>query len=185
MPNLRHLLRRSCLILGLMLWPHLVSAQEIAPLPPPAHSAEVADLSWGVFCALQAMDRQPAPGTLSGWMHVPRDAVAFHWPDTRILPAELGLAFGVRAQLVPGRIIPDAEIRVFRPGRSTTEIWHSTLTDSDQGLAFFRFDTADEQISGIWTFEAWAEGTRLYQVVFEVVPAGSLAKISGACGAVS
>ena len=46
---------------------------------PPAPGPLVATLKVGVFCALQAMDQRPAPGTISGWIHVPEGKIDFHW----------------------------------------------------------------------------------------------------------
>jgi hypothetical protein len=144
----------------------------------------VATLKVGVFCALQAMDQRPAPGTLSGWIHVPDGLIDFHWPDRQVVPAVLGLAFGVKSQMVPG-VFASGEMRVYRPGRATPETWDSTFSDTGEQFGFFRFDREDELIPGIWRFEAWEGATRLYSVEFEVVPAAALPDIAQACGATS
>ena len=153
------------------------------PAPPQADPL-VASLRVGVFCALQAMDQRPAPGTLSGWIHVPDGVIDFHWPDARVVPAAIGLAFGVKSQMVPG-VFAQGEMRVYRPGRSTPETWESTFSDTGEQFGFFRFDRDDEQIPGIWRFEAWEADTQLYSVEFEVVPAAALPEIAQACGATS
>jgi hypothetical protein len=145
----------------------------------------VASLEVGVFCALQAMDQRPAPGTLSGWVHVPQGPIDFHWPDRQVVPASLGLAFGVKAQLVPGAFIPYAEMRVFRPDSPVPEVWDSAFSDIGGGINFFRFDHDHELLPGPWRFEAWYGPTRLYSVTFEVVPAAALPEIAQACGATS
>ncbi|NHB76171.1 DUF3859 domain-containing protein [Rhodobacter calidifons] len=151
---------------------------------PPQVAPEVASLTAGVFCALHAMDQRPAPGTLSGWIHVPDGPIDFHWPDTRIVPAQIGLAFGVRSRLQPG-IFRDGEMRVFRPGSTTPETWESGFSDTGEQIAFFRFDREDELLPGLWRFEAWADGERLYAIAFEVVPAAALPDMAQACGAIS
>ena len=87
------------------------------PAPPQA-SAEVASLKVGVFCALQAMDQRPAPGTLSGWIHVPEGPIDFHWPDPPTVPAVICLAFRVKSQMVPG-VFTTGAMRVFPPGAAT------------------------------------------------------------------
>lgn len=152
---------------------------------PPQSAPLVARLEVGVFCALLAMDQRPAPGTLSGWVHVADGTIDFHWPDRQVVPAALGLAFGVKAELVPGAFVAYAEMRVWRPGSDQPEIWDSTFSDAEGGVNFFRFDHDHELIPGIWRFEAWDAGSRLYAVEFEVVPAAALPQIALACGATS
>lgn len=161
-------------------------AEPDLPQPaPPQPGPLVAEIEVGVFCALQAMDRAPAPGTLSGWIHVPRDQISFHWPDRQVVPAALGLAFGVKARMQPGVVIATGEMRVFRPDSAVPEVWPSGFNDLDGSLAFFRFDHAHEMVAGPWRFEAWDGDRLLYSVAFEVVPAAALPRIAQACGATS
>jgi Domain of unknown function (DUF3859) len=163
----------------------LLTLPALAKPAPPVADAAVASLSVGVFCALQTMDKLPAPGTLSGWIHVPDGEISFHWPDRQVVPATLGIAFGVKARLNPGVAAPFAEMRVYRPGLATPEIWATSMGDLGDSVAFFRFDTPEELAPGIWRFEAWDGATELYQVEFEVVPAAALPDIAEACGALS
>jgi len=151
---------------------------------PPVIDPSVAALQLGVFCALQEMNQRPAPGTLSGWIHVPEGEIDFHWPDRQIVPAQIGLAFGVKSRMTPG-VFASGEMRVYRPGRTTPETWDSTFTDLSDQFGFFRFDREDELIPGTWRFEAWAGETRLYAVEFEVAPTAALPRIAQACGAIS
>ena len=153
------------------------------PAPPQANPL-VASLKVGVFCALQAMDQRPAPGTLSGWIHVPDGPIDFHWPDRQIVPARIGLAFGVKSRLAPGLFL-SGEMRVYRPGATTPEAWESSFTDISDQIGFFRFDREDELVTGTWRFEAWSGAEQLYSVEFEVVPAAALPEIAQACGAIS
>ena len=153
------------------------------PAPPQA-GPEVATLTVGVFCVLQAMDQRPAPGTRSGWIHVPEGEIDFHWPGRQIVPARIGLAFGVKSRLAPGLFL-SGEMRVYRPGATAPETWESTFTDLSDQFGFFRFDREDELIPGPWRFEAWAGEQRLYTVEFEVVPAEAVPDVAQACGAIS
>jgi Domain of unknown function (DUF3859) len=163
----------------------LMVAQPLRAEPaPPQAAPDVAFLKVGIFCALQAMDQRPAPGTLSGWIHVPDGVIDFHWPDAQVVPAAIGLAFGVKSQMVPG-VFASGEMRLYRPGSSTPETWDSTFSDTGEQFGFFRFDREDELIPGLWRFEAWEGGTRLYSAEFEVVPAAALPEIAQACGATS
>jgi hypothetical protein len=152
---------------------------------PPEGGPLVAALQVGVFCALQAMDQRPAPGTLSGWIHVPDHELDFHWPGRQIVPATLGIAFGVKSRLVPGQFSAYGETRVYRPGAAQPEVWDSAFSDLGDQLSFFRFDRADELIPGLWRFEGWDGETQLYSAEFEVVPEAALPEIAQACGATS
>ena len=156
----------------------------LADPAPPEAGPLVAELHVGVFCALQAMDQRPAPGTLSGWIHVPEGEIDFHWPDRQVVPAAIGLAFGVKSRMVPG-VFLSGQMRVYRPGSTMPEVWDSTFADLGDQFGFFRFDREDELIPGIWRFEAWQGETRLYAVEFEIVPAAALPEIAQACGAIS
>jgi len=170
---------------ALGLWTALLAGTAFAEPAPPMSDPMVASLQIGVFCALQTMDQMPAPGTLSGWIHVVDHDVAFHWPGRQVVPAALGIAFGVKAQLATGKDAPFAQMRVYKPDLAIPEIWDTGFTDLAPSLAFFRFDAPAEMSPGIWRFEAWAGDTQLYTVEFEVVPAESLPEIAQACDAVS
>lgn len=164
----------------------LLACPALAAPAEPQASAQVARLEVGVFCALQAMDRMPAPGTTSGWIHVPTSEITFHWQDRQVVPAAIGLAFGIRVQGAPGFATSDgAEARVTRPGRTTPDVWASGISDAGGTLSFFRFDTEEELLPGLWIFEGWDGETLLYHVEFEVVPAAALPEIVNACGATS
>lgn len=173
----------------------LSAALALAPLPlvagpgaepvKPSAAPEIAQIEWGVFCALQAMDRAPAPGTASGWIHVPKGEVAFHWPSRQIVPAALGLAFGVKVTGMKGWESAVGEVRVYRPGHSAPESWASDVSALGATLAFFRFDTPAELVTGTWVIEGWDRDMRLYRVEFEVVPAAAVPEIAQACGATS
>jgi hypothetical protein len=173
-------MRRRVIALALIL-----AAPALSEPQPPTAGPLIARLEVGVFCALQAMNQRPAPGTLSGWIHVPDGEVTFHWPDRQVVPAALGLAFGVRAELVPGAFVAHGEMRVYRPGSDQPEIWDSAFGDMGGSVNFFRFDHDHELIPGPWRFEAWEGAVQLFTAEFEVVPAAALPEIVGACGATS
>ncbi|MBP9049143.1 MAG: DUF3859 domain-containing protein [Tabrizicola sp.] len=162
----------------------LTAGAALADPASPAPGPLVATLKLGVFCALQAMDQRPAPGTLSGWIHVPDGMIDFHWPDRQVVPAAIGLAFGVKSQMRPG-VFLQGEMRVYRPGSTTPETWDSSFSDTGEQFGFFRFDRAEELIPGLWRFEAWEGETQIYAAEFEVVPAAALPDIVQACNAIS
>lgn len=165
----------------LLLTPFAALAKPATPVWVPP----IAEISFGIFCAIQTVGEAPAPLTRSGVIHTVAEDPAFHWPGQRSVPASLGLAFGVKSRTTPGITLPFAEMRVFRPGEPSPDIWTSAISDTDPSFAFFRFDTAEELIPGIWTFEAWDAGKRLFRVEFEVLPADQAIGIAAACGGTS
>lgn len=167
-------------LLALLLLVDPIQAEPRAPEGSP----RLATLEFGAFCAEADMRKAPAPGTLSGWLNVPDGEIAFHWPDRRVVPAAVGLAFGVRARLESGAA-PFAEIRVYRPGRDMPETWGSGFGSLGETVSFFSFDRQEELIPGLWRLEAWDAGERLYSVEFEIVPAATLPEMTSACGAIS
>lgn len=178
---------RAPLLSGLLSLSALSPALAGAGAEPvlPAAVPQIARLEVGVFCAWQQMDRAPAPDTANGWIHVPVDEVTFQWPDRQVVPAVIGMGFGLRATAAPGFETAAGEVRVYRPGRSTPETWASDVSDFGPTLAFFRFDTKDELIPGRWVFEGWDRDQLLYRAEFEVVLPSALPGMAGACDATS
>jgi hypothetical protein len=168
-----------------LLMPRPALAGPGAEPAPPAKIDAIAALELGVFCAYQSMDRAPAPGTATGWIHVPREDVAFHWPEVQVVPATLGIAFGVKATGARGWATAVGEARVYRPGSKVPEMWASDISEHGGTIAFFRFDRPDELITGTWAIEGWDRGQMLYRVEFRVVPPGAAPGIAGACDATS
>lgn len=167
-----------------LLWAAFATPLIAEPAPPVA-SHRIAVLELGIFCVPESMGEAIAPGTISGRIHVPRDEITFHWPGHQTVPAQLGLAFGVRVQLGSGEMVPYGQVRVYRPGRAQPETWGSSFSSLGPTVSFFSFDREEELIPGPWRFEAWDAEERLYAVEFEIVPAATLPEITTACGAVS
>jgi hypothetical protein len=159
---------------------YAASADPAAPVSGPL----VDRLEVGVFCSAKPMDQRPAPGTEIGWIYTPDDVLDFHWPSQQQVPATLGLGFGVKTRMVPGAFV-QAETRVYRPGRAVPDVWDTNFSDTSDQFVFWRFDRTEEMRLGIWRFEAWDDETQIYAVEFEVVPAGNLPALTGACDATS
>jgi Domain of unknown function (DUF3859) len=162
----------------------LLAGPAMAEPAPPEWTAPVVGLSWGILCLQIEMDRIAAPGTVSGWMHQLDRDVDWHWPDTQVVPASIGLAFGIRAVGLPGTAT-EIEVRLTRPDRPQPETWTGFLSEGDSFFGFFRFDTPEELVPGLWVFEGWDGGSQLYRAEFQVVPAPALPRIAEACGAIS
>lgn len=178
-------MRRIALAFGALLAAAALSSAALSDPARPLLGPMIETLEVGVFCALQTMDQMPAPGTVSGWIHVPEGEIDFHWSGRQVVPAALGLAFGVKARLAPGVSVANGQMRVYRPNSNAPEVWASSFSDLEDSLAFFRFDHDHELIQGTWRFEAWDGENQLYAVTFEVVPSAALPEIVEACGAVS
>lgn len=184
---MRHIfapIRPALLCAFLALAPAALAGPGAEPVPP-LLSEGIARLEFGVFCAWQQMDRAPAPGTETGWIHVPLDQIDFTWAGQQVVPAVIGMGFGIKATGAPGFATAVGETRVFRPGRAEPEAWASDISEIGPTLAFFRFDRPEELIPGTWAIEGWDRGNRLYRVEFEVVPATALPGLAGACEATS
>ncbi len=149
----------------------------------PFRAGAVGLLDWGIFCADQPMDREAAPGTVAGWLHVPREDIPFHWPGLRQVPAAIGIGFGIRAAGAAAPI-PGATVIVTRPGpdgKPLRESWTSDFGAEEPSFSFFRFDTPDEMQTGPWDFQIYKNGERLAQVGFTVVDAGVMPEIVNTC----
>lgn len=150
---------------------------------PPFQGSAIGVLQWGVFCGNQPMDREPAPDTVAGWVHVPRGQVPFHWEGLREVPAAIGMGFGIRASATNGPI-DNATIIMTRPGpdgHPVQESWTSSFQTGATSFSFFRFDTPDELQPGPWDFQIYKDGKRLAQVGFTVLPAESRPGMVNAC----
>jgi hypothetical protein len=142
----------------------------VAEPAAPEQSPLIAELKFGVLCAVESVGKDEAPDTLSGFINLVDPSTDFDWPGQRVVPATIGLGFGVRVQAAPGVQIPEGEIRVYRPGMSKPESWMTEIGDAGSTLAFFSFDTEPELMPGLWIMEGWDQDTRLFRVEFDIVP---------------
>ncbi len=60
---------------------------------------------------------------------MPREDVSFHWEDQQVVPATLGIAFGIKATAERGFATAVGEARVYRPGATVPEMWASDITE--------------------------------------------------------
>lgn len=145
---------------------------------PPIHQAPIASLRVGVFCDLGSDEREPAPDTELGYIEVAPDSLDLG-PSRQILPADLGLAFGV--EVISSADVPMVEIRITRPGRDQPDRWQAPLQANDPDYSYFAFAFPFEQVPGLYVIEAFAQSTRLYRAEFDVRPAGSMPEIAAEC----
>ncbi|MCO6384991.1 MAG: DUF3859 domain-containing protein [Vannielia sp.] len=135
--------------------------------------ALVADVSYGLNCSVEITGSIDAPDTDRGEVDV-FDKSPELSPLGQLVPAQLGLGFGVRARAADGVRITGATFRVFHPpfpGRGTTEqSWLASYVDSSHSTHLYRFDFPYEAVPGTWVMEATHEGELLYRIPFTVVP---------------
>jgi len=134
-------------------WGAIVLAQAADQL-----SEEIGFFESGVICAPLSIGTRDAPDTVAGTTHVIEDAPPFV-SNGRVVPAVLGIGFGVRA------------------GMSST-IGH----EDAPGVTFYQFDYGYELAIGEWVMMAIADETVLYEVTFNVVPPSALPELADVCG---
>lgn len=138
----------------------------------------------GVLCAQDGGTVREAPDTVAGTTHVVEDAPPFV-SNGRVVPAVLGIGFGVRAGLESPLTLDGVTMTVSHPQfkGATEQSFLTTLgTKDDPGITFYQFDEPYELALGDWTMTASYEGTVFYQATFTVVPPAALPELAGACG---
>ncbi|SIO33276.1 DUF3859 domain-containing protein [Vannielia litorea] len=135
--------------------------------------ALMAEVSYGLNCAVEIVGSLDAPGTERGRVDV-FDTPPELSPLGQVVPALLGLGFGVRARAADGVSISGAIFHVIHPpfdGTGTTEqSWQASYTDKALSTHLYRFDFPYEAMTGTWVMEAVHEGELLYRIPFTVVP---------------
>ena len=134
--------------LALALGATMASAQDIGPA--------IDDYAAGVLC--------PTDGDIAQ-----ADFIA----QTLVVPAALGMSFGVQAQAVSPAGVPDVTITVVHPpfqvGGPTQQAFSTEISGAGMSGFYYRFDTPEELAPGAWRIQATAAGQLLYAVDFEVV----------------
>ncbi|MGR3796097.1 DUF3859 domain-containing protein [Vannielia sp. SX4] len=160
----------------------LLSAACLAALPAAAqetsadlyiNSALVADVTYGLNCAVEITGSIDAPDTDRGAVDV-FDIPPELTPIGQVVPALMGLGFGVRARAADGVTISNATFEVFHPpfpGRGTaSQSWRATYSDDAHSTHLYRFDFPYEAVTGTWVMQASVEGELLYRIPFTVIP---------------
>ena len=142
----------------------------------------VAQLEFGYMCKLQTEEEMLAEDTISGTVSLVTDPPPFTYRGTTV-PAEIGVEFGVRVQVLPQFEGP-ATVHVEHPPHGaagiTNESWQTYLRADDMGYASFSFDAEYEVTPGKWTMSATSNGRVIYSVTFDVVaPMGSATDAMG------
>ncbi|NKX42990.1 DUF3859 domain-containing protein [Roseicyclus persicicus] len=153
--------------------------------PDPYKSPLIDSLVYGVYCAEPAIDIEEAPDTAAGVVNIVPGIPEMR-AVTTLVPAQLGIGFGVIVEARDGVVFDPAGITITHPpypdSGIAVERW-STVVDGDgPGLVGFSFEAETELVPGAWTFEAEHAGELLFRVTFEVMPPALLPALSAACG---
>lgn len=149
----------------------------------PRISPAVTSLTAGLFCAPQDTGRRDAPGTISGWIHVPDRPVEMRRPG-REAPTVLGTGFGVRFSLDIGTTVQSEYVVThppIPPSNATEQRWLGTVSPGEHDTVFFQFDTEEEMQPGVWTFTVNVGGQEMFYMPFTIRPATDLPGLATLC----
>ncbi|MBR9764025.1 MAG: DUF3859 domain-containing protein [Rhodobacteraceae bacterium] len=126
----------------------------------------------GIYCPADHVAREPAPETESGYILLTEENPELVLAS-RVVPAYIGISFGIRIRLAP-EAAPGPYLFTVRhppvgPRQVTTESWNPALA-SRWGVRSFNFEFDRELVTGTWTFEVSRDDVVLLRQSFEVVP---------------
>lgn len=140
----------------------------------------------GVLCAPNAVETRDAPDTIAGTTNVIKDAPPFV-STARLVPAVLGIGFGVRAgmssEFGQDGVLMTATHPPLAGSDATSQSFYTYVGSfDDPGITFYQFDHGYELALGDWTMTASYGGLTLYETTFTVVSPATLPQLAGACG---
>ena len=141
-------------------------------------------LEYGVICDVDIEGQQPAPDTESGSLNIIGEAEGVD-VVTRLVPAELGLTFGVRLGMEEGAVPLAGRVVVehppLDPSGVTRESWSAELLPGGALVSLYSFEAAHELVTGRWIFRFEAGGEVLSEQHFDVVDAAAVPAVMDAC----
>ncbi|MDX8354071.1 DUF3859 domain-containing protein [Cognatiyoonia sp. IB215182] len=148
-------------------------------------SPDISIIEAGVICPPETVGSSPAPDTIAGTTHLIEEEPEFV-SNTRVVPAVLGLGFGVKAQTPIVGGINQVTMLVTHPAMGgqavESQSFLTRISDLSPSLTFYQFDYSYELLPGTWTMTAMRVDQVLYQVEFEVVPPEMVPELAGVCG---
>ncbi len=136
----------------------------------------------GVYCEIGSVGKSEAPGTDVGEIDLLEYTPSFQW-DTMVVPAQLGLSFGVRSEALGGEVYENVIIRLSHPAfaetGTTEQVYVSTLDSLN--INAYSFDLTRELAQGPWILQAEWNGQVLYKAEFMVVDPAQLPQIANGC----
>ncbi|MBF9044418.1 DUF3859 domain-containing protein [Rhodobacterales bacterium HKCCE4037] len=145
----------------------------------------IGELVYGIYCAQEPERQDPAPETASGVLNIVPILPDFQFRQ-KIVPAEVGIGFGVLATAAPGLLHDPVTVTVTHPPYPESGIeverWISDIEDLSPSLMGFSFDHPEELVLGEWTFSAHtATGDELFHIAFEVVSPDIMPQVISTC----
>lgn len=141
-------------------------------------------VEFGVICDLKPDEQREAPGTVSGVLNLVNQSAPVD-VATPMVPAELGLSFGVRARL--SETSPGGMYTVIvthppmGPNGQQVETWEADLGPGDPTLNLFTFELPYELVEGPWRFQLQMSDEVLLQQDFVVTPKGTVPAVQKTC----
>lgn len=170
---------------ALLAWGPAGAAAQTGDAPNPLVSDRIARLTHGVYCAEAPVDLEVAPDTAAGVVNIVPDLPEIR-AVTTLVPARIGIGFGVLVEPQPGLTLDPVEITITHPPYPDSGIeverWRTRLDGGSPGLVGFSFEVESELVTGPWRVLAVHEGETLFDVRFEVVPATFLPDLAQGCG---
>ena len=146
-------------------------------------SPEIGLFEAGVLCAAEPVATQPAPDTIAGFINV-IDGDPEFVSHGRLVPAVIGISFGVRSAAV-AQEFPVVEIIVTHPPMGpdgvTRQSYLSDIGTTAPSMSFYAFEFDEELVLGDWTFTAMAGEEILWSAGFEVVSPRQISELAGIC----
>ena len=173
-PKMNALIRR----LALGLCAAVFASAALAELSSPILGPGITIQEIGIYCAAEDKATEPAPETSLGYIFVLDGIPEFAFKQRQV-PARLGISFGL--VVTTDRDIPNARIDTWRPGATSPDTWYADFTAGVPRMRGFRFDFADELVTGLWRMEAYDGDTQLYSVTFDVRPGSEMPGVTSDC----
>jgi hypothetical protein len=106
--------------------------------------------------------------------------------NSRIVPATIGVGFGVKARATDAGGLQDVIMVVTHPPmgkeKIQTQSFQTRISGDASSVTFYQFDYAYELVTGRWQMTAMHGETVLYQASFDIVPPQRVPELAGACG---
>ena len=143
-------------------------------------------LEAGVICAPPSIGTREAPDTVAGTTHVIEDVPPFV-STGRVVPAVLGIGFGVRAGMAGDVGQDGVTMTVTHPSFAQSGATEQSFTtyigpQDTPGVTFYQFDYGYELALGEWVMTASVGDVMLYEVTFTVVSPTALPQLADVCG---
>jgi hypothetical protein len=177
------------LLAALALCAALFPASAAADAPPPERpnpymSDSIETLVHGVYCAEGPVELEEAPGTAAGVVNIVPGLPEMR-AVTTLVPARIGVGFGLLVTPVPGAVPDPVDITITHPPYPDSGIeverWSTVLEGGQPGLVGFSFELESELVPGPWHIAGRHRGELLFDVRFEVVPAAALPDLAQGC----